>query len=194
MVESDISGHCTAGLFKSANGGRTWISTGVNQSVIGSGYPTWMLAIYPQGMDSVYVATANYVRGGALEEHGWRDKLAESVGAFLGQRLCGHLDPQDPTVVYAATDTGIVKSTDSGASWTPTPGSPVSTQVLAFDPQDTNILYPAGPAGLLRFALRHDVTIGVRHAAVPAGKQPDQAEPGRDLRTTDGCTSGGNAI
>jgi hypothetical protein len=44
-------------------------------------------------------------------------------------------------------------------------------------------------AGSLQLALRNDVMIGVRHAAVPAGKQPDQAEPRRDSRTTDGCGS-----
>src|SRR5437016_6339137 len=73
----------------------------------------------------------------------WRNLLPSSstnVYAVIG-------DPQDPTVVYAATDTGVVKSTDSGASWTPIPGSPGFTQVLAFDPQDANTLYAAGPAG-----------------------------------------------
>ena len=93
-------------------------------------------------------ATDTGVVKGADSGASWRNLLLSSstnVYAVI-------VHPQDPAVVYAATDTGIVKSTDSGASWTPIPGSPGFTQVLAFDPQDANTLYAAGPAGL--FAIR----------------------------------------
>src|SRR5262249_34058955 len=63
-VQTYFSGQWTAGLFKSANGGRTWTSTGLNQSVLGG--VTFNLTIYPQDMDTVYVVTASYVGGGAL--------------------------------------------------------------------------------------------------------------------------------
>src|SRR5207248_415641 len=124
------------------NGARTWTSTGVNQSVIGEiggSYPTWMVAIYPQGMDTVYVATASYVRGGALWKStdggaSWRNVLPSSSANVYAVIVA----PDDPTVVYAGTDTGVLRTADSGASWTPIPGSPGFTQVLAFDPQDAN--------------------------------------------------------
>jgi len=135
-------------LFKSTNAGKTWTATGLNPTVLGVG-SIFNLTIYPQGMGTVYVATASYVSGGALWKStdggtSWRNLWpSSSTNVYAVVEA-----PDDPNVVYAGTDTGVVKSTDSGATWTPIPGSPGYTQVLAFDPQNADTLYAAGPAGL----------------------------------------------
>src|SRR5260370_38435593 len=46
---------------------------------------------------------------------------------------------------------------------------------------------PVVRVGSLRFALRNDVMMGVRLAAVPAGKQPDQADDCRLKAGRFGC-------
>jgi uncharacterized protein (TIGR03437 family) len=71
------------------------------------------------------------------------------------------VSPQDPSVVYAGMDTGVLTSTDGGGSWTPIPGSPSFTQVLAFDPQDPNTLYAGGEGGLFAITFAPPVLLSL---------------------------------
>ncbi len=56
------------------------------------------------------------------------------------------LDPTTPSTLYAATSSGVFKSTDAGGSWTQ-PTVYMMAVALAIDPSDTRILYAGGEAG-----------------------------------------------
>ena len=60
-------------------------------------------------------------------------------------------DPSNASVLYAATDGGIFKSTDAGAHWNALTGQPavVATR-LAIDPSNPNIIYTAGNGGVFK--------------------------------------------
>src|SRR5690349_17886782 len=66
------------------------------------------------------------------------------------------VDPFLPTVVYAATSQGLLKSTDGGRSWAPLdaalPGaaSPVDALAVAADPFSPGVLYAAIAGGASR--------------------------------------------
>jgi len=53
------------------------------------------------------------------------------------------IDPSNPEVVYAATDSGVFKSQDGGASWEPvnTGLTDLSIMAIAVDPTNTNVVY-----------------------------------------------------
>ncbi|HJT25922.1 MAG TPA: SBBP repeat-containing protein [Pyrinomonadaceae bacterium] len=59
--------------------------------------------------------------------------------------------PGNSSIVYAATDTGLFKSTDSGAHWIPLPGSPPFIySELAIDPVNPAIIYVATNGGVFK--------------------------------------------
>ena len=64
------------------------------------------------------------------------------------------LAPNDPDTVYAGTGSGIFKSTDGGASWSPSnDGIPEPLRLitaLAIDPVDTSTLYAGTGGGLFK--------------------------------------------
>jgi len=59
--------------------------------------------------------------------------------------------PGNASIVYAVTDTGLFKSTDSGANWTRLSGSPAFIySELAIDPVNPAIIYVATNGGLFK--------------------------------------------
>jgi photosystem II stability/assembly factor-like uncharacterized protein len=63
------------------------------------------------------------------------------VNAFL-------IDPNSPATLYAATDVGIFRSTDSGASFLPAGFANTTVLLLAIDPVHSNVLYGATSSNL----------------------------------------------
>ncbi|HEV2111397.1 MAG TPA: hypothetical protein VGT99_08590 [Gammaproteobacteria bacterium] len=51
------------------------------------------------------------------------------------------VNPAAPSILYAASGTGVFKSTDSGADWTLVFGTPIAPNDLAIDPLNPSILY-----------------------------------------------------
>jgi photosystem II stability/assembly factor-like uncharacterized protein len=137
-----------AGVFKSADGGRTWRSLNLPSRV---GRPD-AIAIAPADPETLYVGTG---RGVAKTTDGGRSwRLTGSD--LLGKRKRGEgylrgnegfvytllVDQRDPDIVYAGTwNRGLLKSTNGGASWRRTGLGAVSQ--LLFDPQDPGTLYAA---------------------------------------------------
>ena len=155
-------GRAGGALFKSVDGGGTWKPTGLDQAAVGAAAIT-AVAIDPQNTGTVYAATDSYGRGGGAlwktTDGGasWRNLFPPSSTDF--DTLI--VSPQDSSVVFAATDTGVLASTDGGGSWTPIPGSPSFTQVLAFDPQDPNTLYAGGQGGLFAITFSAPVLLSL---------------------------------
>src|SRR2546423_14917184 len=76
-----------------------------------------------------------------------------SLGPDRGSVGTLAFDPQNPSTLYAATDAGVIKSTDGGASWSePKPFLPAFVYVssLAIDPQDPSVLYAATGRGVFK--------------------------------------------
>jgi photosystem II stability/assembly factor-like uncharacterized protein len=143
-------GRAVGSLFKSVNGGGAWKPAGLNEAATGASITS--LAIDPWNTGTVYAATDSSPTGG-LTGALWK---TTNGGASWGNLFPSSstnfhaviVNPQDPSMVYAGADTGVLASTDGGGSWTPIPGSPSLAQVLAFDPQDASTLYAGGPGGL----------------------------------------------
>ena len=140
-----------AGVFKSANGGRTWrpldLAPGVSR--------VDALAIAPGDPKTLYVGTGRGVfkttNGGASWQATSSDLLAnETAERRQHRRIEGYVyalavDRHDPDTVYAATwEKGVFKTTDGGASWRSIGLRAVSPLVL--DPRDPETIY-AGAVG-----------------------------------------------
>jgi hypothetical protein len=72
------------------------------------------------------------------------------IGPFGGSASAIAIDPQDPSVVYAATTGGINKSIDAGGTWRlANSGIPTAfvARALIVDPRTPSTLYAGGAAG-----------------------------------------------
>jgi len=129
------------GIYKTTNGGSTW-------TILNSGLPSMDisgLAMDPLNHSNLYAATAyNGVYRSTNGGLNWTKinspLLAQNVGVFA-------FDQRNPGTIYAG-GVGIVKSTDSGATWASvSPGLGGNILALQIDPSNSNNLY----AGLSPF-------------------------------------------
>jgi photosystem II stability/assembly factor-like uncharacterized protein len=128
-----------AGVAKSVDGGRSWrpMNAGLTAARVSA------LAVAPGGRAEAYAAVLGR---GVFERVGgrWRatktsDRLYTAVA----------VDPRDPANVYAATDEGVFRSANGGASWSassmtePLGGWPAGGRLsaLAVDPKNSKNVY-----------------------------------------------------
>ena len=149
--ESVFAATVQAGVFKSADGARTWRSLNLPSRL---GRPD-AIAIAPADPETLYVGTGRGVAKTTDGGRSWRltgsDLRGKRMrGEFYLRGLEGFVytllvDQRDPDIVYAGTwNRGLLKSTNGGASWRRTGLGAVST--LVFDPRDPGTLY-AGAVG-----------------------------------------------
>jgi len=93
------------GLFRSSDGGKTWIRTSVD---LGLAY-NFLLTIDPQG--AIYAAGSGGLFKSADGGTTW------SAISFSAATSALVFDRQNPNSMYAADFSGVYKSTDGGASW-----------------------------------------------------------------------------
>jgi photosystem II stability/assembly factor-like uncharacterized protein len=177
------------GVYKSADGGKTWQNMGLKDS-----QHIARIVIHPTRPDTVYVAalghlhTPNAERGVFKTTDGgktWKKVL------YQGDRIGAVdlvMDPRNPEVLYAATyehqrlpwqlldggpGTAIYKTTDGGANWTKlTSGLPTG---------------PMGRIGLTICRSKPDVLYAVydNHNLRPGATNPDATINGQVFRTDD---------
>jgi len=112
-------------LFKSVDGGGSWKPTGLNETATGASITS--LAIDPRNTGTVYAATDSTFTGGrpgALWKTtnggaSWENLFPSSSTNFHAVIV----NPQNPSIVYAGTDTGVLASADGGANWTQLKGN-----------------------------------------------------------------------
>jgi len=118
-----------AGLFKSSDGGETWVA--VNNG----------LAIDPQLSSTLYATILGAgifksVDGGST----WSAAQTGIPPSVRMSVLALAIDPQTPMTLYAGTNgDNLFKTTDGGNFWTRS--GPVNTQALAIDPQTPTTIY-----------------------------------------------------
>lgn len=140
------AGSPTGGLWKTTNGGASWIflsqawpSLGVSDIVLD-----------PTNPNIIYVATGDRDSGATLAfgiqkstDGGstWTTLPTPSTNASRQSRLLVH--PTTPSTVLLATNTGVFRSTNGGSSWVQATGLSTSNNVqdIEFKPGDPNTVY-----------------------------------------------------
>jgi len=130
------------GLLFSPDGGTTW-----STQTPDSNYDIYSVSVSPTNASSILAATANSIVSSADGGNTWNTTLS---GVYAQQVL---FDPSNGSIAYAtASDKGLYRSTDSGATWSLLPGSGLPTPPyarleggidLAIAPSSSNILYLA---------------------------------------------------
>lgn len=135
-----------AGLFRSSDGGQTWVAAHVG--ITSSWLPFWV-APHPTDDDRAFVTTYDgqvysTINGGQT----WMPRskgLAEGYGAF---EIVYH--PSDHDRLYVATNKGIYSSVNAGASWQPIGLDSLQVTNLAIHPASPDVMYAATGNGLYK--------------------------------------------
>jgi photosystem II stability/assembly factor-like uncharacterized protein len=135
-----------SGVFKSTDGGTSWVGAGLQDSVS-------IIAIDPENPATLYAASTRAlgIRKSTDGTATWRPANVGLRGLTVSAFAVA---PQDSSTIYAVTYAGVFKTTNSGASWTEAnSGLPVDEfgvsifpLSLAMDPQNPGTLY-LGTAG-----------------------------------------------
>ncbi|MDQ6881152.1 MAG: hypothetical protein M3150_03550 [Pseudomonadota bacterium] len=127
------------GIFRSEDGGLRWrlMDAGprggfvqfVHSNLPGSMQSGWLFAAGPNGVSRAMDCFC-----------GWRDAggLERAVNAVA-------YEPLQPANVHAATDSGLLSSSDGGETWTSAAAPPAATKALAAGP--ASVLYAASADG-----------------------------------------------
>ena len=152
------------GVFKSVDGGEHWVvkrlgfppnadfnfSAPVNTIVVDNVHPNVLYAgigVSKGGYDfNPYHWDSSDVKGTVYKSVDYGESWVPLHGTGMDVTALVYslaIDPHDSSVLYAATDKGVYKSEDSGASWTPkNVGLPhQKIMKIAINPSNTNILY-----------------------------------------------------
>ena len=158
-VDNYVRSREPGGIFRSADGGRTWHAA--NEGLPGP--EVGFLEVNPHLPGVVYAGVSKQIFRSLNHGKTWHRVLDAGVGVL-------YTDPWDSRVLYAA-GRGLLKSTDGGESWTSIghgiPFAEVGVLSLAVDPREPGVLI-AGAS---------DLSTG-----------PDST-PGRIYRSTDGGDS-----
>lgn len=139
------SASTTGGVFKSVDGGQTW--TNSSQGLPAQGYidsvtidPFHSNVLYAWASDAGYVSSDG-AASWTLSSLPWPQNTSGS-GSFI-------FDPVAPGIIYgpwySGTRTGVQKSIDAGATWTPL-DIPFFGCCIIPDPKTSGLLYGLGPA------------------------------------------------
>lgn len=158
------------GVYKTSDSGRTWSKYGLSGMPVGAllRSPVSSKAIYasilggavaklaPLKLAKSHPGTADRAGSGdpqpvSVVPGSDSPELAASVpvyshGPYGGTVNDLTMDPKTPTTLYAATESGMYKSTDNGDSWVKTSLPDVNVYALAVDPNDSSHIY-AGTRG-----------------------------------------------
>lgn len=139
------------GVWKSTNGGASWVATSDNEISLAIG----ALAIDPGNHLILYAGTGegnfsgdSYYGNGVLKTtNGGASWTALATSTFAGTRFSRiAVTPGTPTRLFAATGSGVFRSTNGGAAWSlmssGTPAGGMSTDV-AIDPATPTTVYAA---------------------------------------------------
>lgn len=143
------------GVWKTANGGRTWFPIFDSQPIASIG----SLTVAPSDANIIYVGTGEAsIRSDISFGNGvYKSTDAGQTWLHIGLEDTRHIgrvliDPKDPNIVFVAAlghaygpnqDRGVFRSTDGGRTWQKVLFSDENTGAidLAFDPDNSRIIY-----------------------------------------------------
>jgi photosystem II stability/assembly factor-like uncharacterized protein len=134
------AGSSTGALFKTTDGGRTWIG----QDLAPGSNIVNAIAVDRRNTNTLYAAT--YL--GLIKSTDGGDHWTVVNSDLVGCRALA-LDPRDPDKIYAGTDHGVFKSTDAGLNWAHTLLNE-SVHSLVIDPLNTELLYAGTILGIAK--------------------------------------------
>jgi uncharacterized protein (TIGR03437 family) len=146
------------GLFKSTDGGGTWLPANLTAPGIGP-LQAYDIALDPSGPNRLYVVA---VRGVHKSEDGGASFEERNNGlgslALTTPFNCVAVDPATPTTVYVGTNAGVFKTTNGAASWAaaseglipPFGGATLRVNRLVIDPANPAVVYAATPRGVYK--------------------------------------------
>jgi photosystem II stability/assembly factor-like uncharacterized protein len=149
--ETVYAGTRQRGLFKSTNGGASWVR--VNPAAVR------LVILDPNDPQTDYIgadgtswnATSGVFKstdgGGTWAAAGLQREEGDPLGN--GPSLLA-VDPQNSQTLYASRGTGLLKSTDGGSSWHPAGAPAGDVLVLAIDPLDSETLYAGADGGIFK--------------------------------------------
>lgn len=150
----------SGGIFKSANGGATWVRLFENYGTANIGD----IAVFQPNPDIIWVGTGESCTRNSV---GWGDGVYRSTDGGrtfvnMGLRDTHHISevlihPTDPNIVYVAAqghlwghtgERGVFKTTNAGQTWTRLSGglpndNRTGASDLAMDPSNPDVLYAA---------------------------------------------------
>jgi uncharacterized protein (TIGR03437 family) len=182
------AGAADGGVWKTTDGGTTWVPLTDDQPSLSIG----SVAIDPANPDTIYAGTGEenfnfdaYSGVGILKSIDGGESWTNIVGPFLRQRVGAlAVHPADGKTVLAASTDGLYRSSDGGASWTRVLTG-IATSVF-FDPIAQNVAWAAvgsvaGAAsnGVYRstdFGATWTLRNGTGPGALPSGAQMGRIE------------------
>jgi uncharacterized protein (TIGR03437 family) len=138
-------GAAEGGVWKTTDGGMTWIPLTDGQASLASG----AIALDPSNPDTVYVGTGeqnfsgdSYYGAGILKSTNAGATWTNIVGPFLRDHIGAIVvNTANSQIVFCASDAGVWRSSDGGQTWTKTLAG-VATS-LALDPGGPDSVYAA---------------------------------------------------
>jgi photosystem II stability/assembly factor-like uncharacterized protein len=138
------------GIFKSGDGGANW--TQIRDGIAGG---VAALAVDPQNSANLYALTEQYECDNAMLLKSMDGGATWTSAAFKDAGVSGScveallIDPGNSSTLYAGFSSGVFKSVDAGATWSPANGGMIEgLAALAMDPVDSNTLYAVAPIGM----------------------------------------------
>ena len=146
--EGDASDDGRGGMFKSTDGGATWVT--MNRGPIPPGPrnqepSVYALVVDPLTTSTIYVVTGAGVFKSTGGGNGWtamNTGLPAALPIYSGVSLA--IDPLNPSVLYLGTSgSGIFKTSDGGATWTAANNGllHLSVGALAVSPSEPGVIY-----------------------------------------------------
>jgi photosystem II stability/assembly factor-like uncharacterized protein len=146
------AGAATGGLWKSTNGGATWVNMEVGLPLLGISD----IGIDPQNPAIIYLGTGDRDHGdgpgfGVIKSTDGGLSFSQLVvdpirDSLVISRLL--INPQNPSIVLAAATSGIYRSIDAGNTWSrrASAGSFATFYGMEFKPGDPSVVYAASNA------------------------------------------------
>lgn len=129
-------------LFKSLDGGGSWKEADTNLA----GAPIQAVQV---GANSSIVFAGTLGQGFSVSTDGAQTWSGSAAPATINPfALCVAINPQNPSIVYAGTSAGVIKSSDGGDTWVALPTGLTTSAVIALiiDPNTPSVMY-AGTSG-----------------------------------------------
>ena len=134
-------------LFKSTDGGVVWGNIIPYSPASGCAAVTEVVALDPIHPNTLYLPFGDDYDGFTLikttdDGVNWTNLGAAGLGA-ASEINALVIDPHTPTTLYVATDVGVFRSMDGGASFVPAGFTNTTVALLTIDPIRSNVLYAA---------------------------------------------------